>query len=352
MGGAPTPSTVYDYLNSPVRIHYRETRALKAIEVFVGAAFSNETAINWILESFEEKNLSLSHEKYDALGFDYTGLKKVASEAIVTYQARINLALESLEEEVGNAEIKLLKQSIPKEITASFIEKMPDSMQDMFADMGDQDMYTLIVGNVYFKIIGLLFSIVYVILVALNLIAGQVDFGSMAYILSTGTKRNTVIFKQSVFFITSTTLLFVVSSIVSLIVFHIYPPSFSPVTPWTLLLFNLGGLSVTLTLGAIMFMASAIFNRSKHAMALGGGVAVLTLVFTILGMFGSDAMPQMMRMNSSSFFNYLSLDTLVDFNSMVRGTTDFIWKLGILVAVSLVSYIIGMTVFRKKDLPL
>lgn len=46
MGGAPTPSTVYDYLNSPVRIHYRETRALKAIEVFVGAAFSNETAIN------------------------------------------------------------------------------------------------------------------------------------------------------------------------------------------------------------------------------------------------------------------------------------------------------------------
>ena len=109
---------------------------------------------------------------------------------------------------------------------------------------------------------------------------------------------------------------------------------------------------VTLTLGAIMFMASAIFNRSKHAMALGGGVAVLTLVFTILGIFGSDAVPKMMRMNSLRFFNYLSLATLIDFNSMIAGTTDYLWKLGILAAVSVVSYVIGIAVFRKKDLPL
>lgn len=351
VSGGEVPITIYDYIRSSERDTYRKERALKALEVFLAGTMSSESAINTMLESFQGIGLAMNREKYDSFGFDYETIKDIAAKASVTYQARLDLEVASLENPTTE-ELKLLKANLRKDITASIIEKLPSDLQDTFEDMKDQDMYTMIVGNIYFKVIGLLFSIVFVILVGLNLIAGQVDSGSMAYILSTGTKRDTVTFTQSVFFITSTILLYIVSSIVSVIVFYLSPPTFSPVTMGTMLLFNLGGLMVTLTLGAIMFMASAIFNRSKHAMALGGGVAVLTLVFTILGIFGSDAVPKMMRMNSLRFFNYLSLATLIDFNSMIAGTTDYLWKLGILAAVSVVSYVIGIAVFRKKDLPL
>lgn len=351
VSGGEVPITIYDYIRSSERDTYRKERALKALEVFLAGTMSSESAINTMLESFQGIGLAMNREKYDSFGFDYETIKDIAAKASVTYQARLDLEVASLENPTTE-ELKLLKANLRKDITASIIEKLPSDLQDTFEDMKDQDMYTMIVGNIYFKVIGLLFSIVFVILVGLNLIAGQVDSGSMAYILSTGTKRDTVTFTQSVFFITSTILLYIVSSIVSVIVFYLSPPTFSPVTMGTMLLFNLGGLMVTLTLGAIMFMASAIFNRSKHAMALGGGVAVLTMVFTILGIFGSDAVPKMMRMNSLRFFNYLSLATLIDFNSMIAGTTDYLWKLGILAAVSVVSYVIGIAVFRKKDLPL
>ena len=62
------------------------------------------------------------------------------------------------------------------------------------------------VGNMYFKIVGLLISVVFVIVVGVNLIAGQVDSGSMAYILSTGTTRNSVTVTQMIFFVSSTIL--------------------------------------------------------------------------------------------------------------------------------------------------
>lgn len=126
----------------------------------------------------------------------------------------------------------------------------------------------------------------------------------------------------------------------------------SNVTIETLLLFNLGAFLVTIALGGIIFLSSCIFNRSRRAMALGGGFAVLTMVFTILGMFASDSTPSMMRMDALSPFNYVSLVTLYDISSILDGTLAYIWKFAILGGIAVVCFIVGISVFKKKDLPL
>ncbi|NLN49999.1 MAG: hypothetical protein GX149_00020 [Acholeplasmataceae bacterium] len=87
-------------------------------------------------------------------------------------------------------------------------------------------------------------------------------------------------------------------------------------------------------------------------MSTGGGFAVLTLVFTILGMFASESTPAMMRMEALDLFNSVSLVTLFDISSIVDGTSAYLWKFGILIAITIISFIIGITVFNKKDLPL
>lgn len=49
------------------------------------------------------------------------------------------------------------------------------------------DLYGVVVGNIFYKMAELLLPIIYMIMCANNLIAGQIHSGSMAYVLSTST---------------------------------------------------------------------------------------------------------------------------------------------------------------------
>ncbi|MDE6613815.1 MAG: hypothetical protein K2K28_04615, partial [Clostridia bacterium] len=102
----------------------------------------------------------------------------------------------------------------------------------------------------------------------------------------------------------------------------------------------------------ICFLASCCFNRSKHSMALGGGLNMFFLVATMLGLFGSPVLPSIIRMEALNAFNYVSIISLFDVVSILEGTTAFIWKWAILIVVGIVCYVAGSLRFKKKDLPL
>lgn len=344
------------YISSPERTKYRNERAQYGSKMLLAGSLSTSEQLETIEETLKEYKITM--ETYFGFGFDYEGLKKLSMDAVITYRHRLDYELSLINEadyesnELYLAAVKEKKIALQKDITLTVLDNLPLTLKNAMEDMQDYDVYTMAVGNIYFKIVGLLLGIVYVIITGVNLIAGQVDSGSMVYTLSSGTKRNTVTFTQMVFFVSSTFFLYVAMSIASTLLFYFSPPVFTPVTMAKLLLFNAGAFLSTMTLGGIIFLASCIFNRYKHAVAAGGGFAVLTLVATILGLFGSDAIPSMMRMESLNFFNYFSLVTLFDVNSIVAGTTTYIWKLAILAAVTIVCFGAGMAIFDKKDLPL
>ena len=76
------------------------------------------------------------------------------------------------------------------------------------------------------------------------------------------------------------------------------------------------------------------------------------LVSSILGLFGSEVMPLALRIDSMNFFNYLTIIRLFDVQSILDETNTFFYLLIPLLAISVVTYLIGCIVFTKKDLPL
>lgn len=105
-------------------------------------------------------------------------------------------------------------------------------------------------------------------------------------------------------------------------------------------------------------MSSCIFNYSRKATALGGGLAVWFFLASLLGMFGGEELVDMgVGVEELGIFNKLTLIGLYDIKSISTMVTDepdyaFVWKLAVLLAIAVVTYVVGAVRFEKKDLPL
>ena len=182
-----------------------------------------------------------------------------------------------------------------------------------------------------------------------NLIAGQVDSGSMAYVLSTSTKRSTVVFTQAVYLVGSLLAMFALTTVTGCVCLSIVTEDVS-LTYGNLILLNLGAFLVLFALSGLCFFTSCWFDRSKRSMAIGGGLSIFALVAAMLGLFGSPVIPSVVRLDSLNNFNYTTIITLFDVISIMDGTNAFIWKFAILAVLGLTGYIVGSVRFTKKDL--
>lgn len=265
-------------------------------------------------------------------------VKVISNSAISTYQLW-------LDEGKTSAEARY-------EAIKSITDQVPEKVATALSELGNMDMYGLIIGSMFYKIAGLLLPMVFVITTANGLLAGQVDSGSMAYVLSTPTKRRTVTVTQMTYLIVSLFAMFALLTCVSVVSIWIVGGNSFAINFGEILLCNLGAFLTMFAIAGFCFMCSAIFNRSKYSIGVGGGLTLFSLVCTILGLFGSAIMPSAMRISAMNFFNYLSIISLFDTVSILGGTLGYLWKLGILLAVGVVTFIIGIFSFDKKDLPL
>ena len=185
-----------------------------------------------------------------------------------------------------------------------------------------------------------------------GLLAGQVDSGSMAYVLSTPTKRRTVSTTQMLYLLVSLLAMFLLVTAVSVVSIWIVGGNTFAINFGEILFFNLGAFLTMFAFAGFCFMCSAIFNRTKYSMSIGGGISMFMLVCTILGLFGSQVVPAAMRIDQMNFFNYLSIITLFDTSVILAGGFNFLIGFGVLALIGIVTFIVGTFVFDKKDLPL
>lgn len=238
------------------------------------------------------------------------------------------------------------------EATKSISDQIPEKVAEALTELGDMDMYGLIIGSIFYRIAGLLLPMVFVIMVANGLLAGQVDSGSMAYVLSTPTKRRTVTVTQMAYLLWALLSMFAIVTAVSVVSVWIVGGNNFAINFAEILLFNLGAFLTMFAFAGFCFMCSAIFNRTKYSLSIGGGLTIFMLVCTILGLFGSDVVPSAMRIEAMNFFNYLSIITFFDTTSILAGTLSYLWKFAILIGIGVVTFITGVFSFDKKDLPL
>ena len=282
----------------------------------------------------------------DDANINATAVKVISNTAISTYQLWQHEY--SADGSLTDDEKALAKT----EATKSISDQIPEKVAVALEELGNMDVYGLIIGSIFYRIAGLLLPMVFVIMTANSLLAGQVDSGSMAYVLSTPTKRRTVSVTQMTYLLFALFSMFALLTVVSVIAVWIVGGNNFAINFSEILLFNLGAFLTMFAIAGFCFMCSAIFNRTKHSLSIGGGLTIFSLVCTILGLFGSSVVPSAMRISQMNFFNYLSLITFFDTTDILTGSMDWLLKFGILLVVSILTIVIGLFRFDKKDLPL
>ncbi len=225
---------------------------------------------------------------------------------------------------------------------------------ELVENMSNMDMTTML-NQMYFTVMGLLPIFILIVIMGNALIVDQVDKGSMAYVLSTPTKRSAVALTQAIFMIFVPLLVVAIvcaTRIASSFVF------FDEVNVAKIIVSYVGMYILVEAIGAICYFGSCFFNRSRNSMAFGGGFTVWFFIASLLGMFGSPSLVDMgMGVESLNIFNKLTLIGLYDLNSIATigsGALDtaFIWKFAILAGIAIVFYVAGFMKFKTKDLPL
>lgn len=122
-------------------------------------------------------------------------------------------------------------------------------------------------------------SAIFIIIVGNKLLAGQVDRGSMAYLLTAPVRRLTVTLTQTLYFIGALVVTFGSMMVTSLLVNHYAEAGFAKKI---LVELNFGALAIAFA--GIMFLASGVFNLSKLSLGTGG---VLILAFILLAVIAS-----------------------------------------------------------------
>lgn len=346
------------YLSGKERETYRLDRATDASSIFIASNLTNEENVKLVLEQLS--SFGVTKEKYDSFGYTYKSTLDMAKTCVITYRNLYEYEVEQIEKDYADGnitkeeyekQIALKSDELTKDITSSLLSSLPQEVSEALEEVGQLDLYSLIVGDIFYKLAGLLLPIIYVIMTSINLIAGQVDSGSMAYILSTSTKRKTIVFTQSLYLILSVLAMFTLTTITGGICLCFVSKDIT-LTFGKFVLLNVGAFLVLFALSGLCFFTSCWFDRSKRAMSIGGGLSIFALVAAMLGLFGSEIIPSVIRLDALNAFNYVTVITLFDVISIVDGTGYFIYKLVILFALGLAGYIVGSTKFIKKDLPL
>ncbi|MCD7709155.1 MAG: ABC transporter permease [Clostridiales bacterium] len=225
---------------------------------------------------------------------------------------------------------------------------------DLMETMSEMDPSAML-NQMHYTVMVILPLLLFIIVVGNSLVVDQVDKGSMAYILSTPTKRSAVAITQMIYMILVPLVMIAIVCGVRMAAIYRFTGSVDPAQ--TIALY--AGLYVLAeAMASICYFAGCVFNLSRYAMALGGGLNIWFFLASLLGMFGSENMVSMgIGVDALGIFNHLTLVGLFDIDALATvgsGDVDtaFVWKLCVLVAIAVVMYVVGAVRFTKKDLPL
>lgn len=330
----------------------------------------------YVMASFNEQaGTMLSYEDFE--NTEDRTLYETAFDMVNQQSSDMNLSVEGLEEAVkklGESDVSMETYVHEFEyvyalgqVKGCFSEEdldIQDMMETMLETMGVEpekletlaEMDTTAMFNqMDFTIMGLLPIFLFIIIVGNSLVVDQVDRGSMAYVLSTPTKRSAVTNTQAIFLIVTPLLMVGITCIARLVASFAW---YDEVDVAQTLVLYLGMYILVEAVAGICYLGSCVFDQSKKAMAFGGGLTVWFFLASLLGMFGSEDMVKMgFGAEALDVFNHLTLVGLYDVNSISTigsGSLDtaFIWKLAVLAVIAVVCYIAGALRFQKKDLPL
>jgi ABC-2 type transport system permease protein len=194
-------------------------------------------------------------------------------------------------------------------------------------------------GMHFFVMLAPIFSIIYVIIIGTRMIAGQVDKGSMGYILSSPVTRTQVTVTNALFLAGSVVLMYALIAVFGIGTGAIVHPG--ELNNGAIIGLSLGGAVLQLAISAIVFCASCVFNRTGRSLIIGAGLPIIFYASNLLATVST----------SLAFFKYFSLLTLFDAKAIINGQS-YAFNFIVLAFLAVILYAAGIKVFKEKDLPL
>ena len=220
----------------------------------------------------------------------------------------------------------------------AMFDMLPEGMIKAFGFVGlGTDLTTYLAGYLYGFIL-IVFPIIYISVVANNLIAKHVDRGSMSYILATPNTRVKVALTQALYIII--TLLVMMAVVVGVLIGlaeAIFP---GHLDIGSFLVLNMVTLLIILAVGGISFLASCIFNDSKTSLAFGAGIPMAFVLFKMLADISEKV----------DFFRYFSIYTLLNTDKVLNDNKYVLIVSLCMVGASALLYSLGVVIFNKKSL--
>lgn len=274
-----------------------------------------------------------------------------ASSAISSYK---EIYSKKIEQGYNETDASLIATNVS---TIGIMDELPNKVSNNLSEMGDMNIYGIVIGSIGFAMACLLIPLVYSIMLANDLVCKKVENGSLAFTFSTPIKRSTFIFTEGMFLIFVETCLAVLLTLSALIarkcgILLGSTDLETSITNEMILKYGLGNYLVTLALSGICFFTSSLFNKTSNSIGIGGGLSIFFFICSILGLFGSQSFPSFIRIDSMNYFNYVTIITFFDTNAVITGDSVYYQKLIGLVVITLLTYLSAFIVFKKKDLPL
>ena len=184
---------------------------------------------------------------------------------------------------------------------------------DLVEKMSEMDPASMM-NQMYYTAMGLLPIFILIVILANSLIADQVDRGSMAYVLSTPTKRSAVAVTQMVFLLVVPLLIIGIVGATRIGTSFLF---YDEVNVAGMVALFIGMYILVEAVCGLCYMGSCLFSQSKKSMAFGGGLAVWFFLASMIGLFGSENMVNTgMGVEELSIFNKLTLVGLYDVDAL------------------------------------
>ena len=224
----------------------------------------------------------------------------------------------------------------------SALHSFSESMPELMALFGMSDASSTLVGFISTYLYGMLLialPMVYIIMLAGRLVVRHIDRGSMAYLLSGGDSRATLISTQAVV---------LVSHILTMLLYcfllgwccsaWMFPNQLDFLAYLRL---HTGLICLQLAIGGFCFLVSCTAQETKNAYLVSAGVPVVFLLIQMLANMGGDLEP----------FQYVTPFSLFDRFGLIEGAVSAYTGSGALLLSGSVFFIVGTAVFRRRDLP-
>lgn len=178
------------------------------------------------------------------------------------------------------------------------------------------------------------------IILSLRLLVKKVDNGVMSYLLSSGVKRTTVWTTEMLVIVSNMFVLILFCTGLGIICSQIMFPDKLDI--FVYISINIGVYILHLALLGICFMCSSIFNEYRLATLFGAGFPIIFILIQMLSNMEG----------SMEWLKYMTILTLFDSNKLISGDNEAYLMLGGLAIIAIVCSIIGVAVFKRKNMSL